>query len=111
MPLVEPGITLGELETRFARVRGHRMAKATIENALLILIAEQKGMALHDLLGRPAIPIPSGLSIGLQDTQDALLRAVDGAVERKYHRVKMKIKKGQDIAWVRAVRDRFPMCR
>ena len=81
LPLVEPGITLGELETRFARVRGHRMAKATIENACLVLIAEQKGMPLHELLGRPAKPIPSGLSIGLQETQDALLRSVEGAVE------------------------------
>ena len=108
LPLVEPGITLGELETRFGHVRGHRMAKATIENALLILIAEQQGVPLHALLGRPAVPIPSGLSIGLQDSPDALLRIVDRAVERKYHRVKMKIKQGQDVAWVRAVRDRFP---
>ncbi len=108
LPLVEPGITLGELETRFGHVRGHRMAKATIENALLILIAEQQDVPLHALLGRPAVPIPSGLSIGLQDSPDALLRIVDRAVERKYHRVKMKIKQGQDVAWVRAVRDRFP---
>ena len=40
LPLVEPGITLGELDTRFRRVRGHGMAKATVENACLILIAE-----------------------------------------------------------------------
>ena len=35
LPLVEPGITLGELDTRFRRVRGHGMAKATVENGLL----------------------------------------------------------------------------
>jgi O-succinylbenzoate synthase len=29
-------------------------------------------------------------------------------VAKKYQRVKMKIKKGQDVEWVRAVRDRFP---
>ena len=34
--------------------------------------------------------------------------AVERAVEKRYHRVKMKIKKGQDVDWVRAVRDRFP---
>lgn len=108
LPLVEPGITLGELETRFRHVRGHGMAKATVENALLILIAMQRGVALHELLGRPATKIMSGLSIGLKETQAELLDAVERALDRKYHRVKMKIRKGQDVDWVRAVRDRFP---
>jgi o-succinylbenzoate synthase len=108
LPLAEPGITLGELDARFRRVRGHGMAKATVENACLILIAMQKGVALHELLGRPAKRIPSGLSIGLQDTQEALLKAIERAVAKGYHRIKMKIKKGQDVEWVRAVRDRFP---
>lgn len=111
MPLVEPGMTLGELGTRFRHVRGHGMAKATIENGLLILIALQKGLPLHELLGRPAKKILSGLSIGLKETQAELLAAVDKAVAKKYQRVKMKIKKGQDVDWVRAVRDRFPDIR
>jgi O-succinylbenzoate synthase len=108
LPLVEPRITLGELEGRFRHVRGHGMAKATVENALLILVASQRGIALHELLGWPAAKIPSGISIGLKDTQQELLSAVDRAVARTYHRVKMKIKKGQDIEWVRAVRTHFP---
>jgi O-succinylbenzoate synthase len=108
LPLVEPGITLGELEGRFRHVRGHGMAKATVENACLILTATQRGIALHELLGRPARRVPSGISIGLKETQQELLAAVERAVARKYHRVKMKIKQGQDIEWVRAVRHRFP---
>jgi O-succinylbenzoate synthase len=108
LPLVEPGITLGELEGRFRHVRGHGMAKATVENGLLNLIALQKGFPLHELLGRPAKRIMSGLSIGLKETQADLLATVEKAVARKYHRIKMKIKKGQDVEWVRAVRDRFP---
>jgi O-succinylbenzoate synthase len=111
LPLVEPGITLGELEGRFRRVRGHGMAKATIENGLLNVIAIQKGVPLHGLLGRPAKKIMSGLSIGLKETPADLLAAVERAVARKYHRVKMKVRKGQDIEWVRAVRDRFPDLR
>ena len=111
MPLLEPGMTLGELGARFRHVRGHGMAKATIENGLLILIALQKGLPLHELLGRPAKKIMSGLSIGLKETQAELLAAVEKAVAKKYQRVKMKIKKGQDVDWVRAVRDRFPDIR
>ena len=111
LPLVEPGITLGELEARFRHVRGHGMAKATIENALINLIALQKGVPLHELLGRPAKKISSGISIGLKDTPAELLAAVENAVAKKYHRIKMKIKKGQDIEWVRTVRERFPDIR
>ena len=108
LPMVEPGIPVRELEARFRRVRGHGMAKATVENALLILIAMQRGVALHELLGRPRTRIPSGVSIGLKDTKAELLQAVARAVDRGYHRVKMKVKKGQDVDWVAAVRDRYP---
>jgi o-succinylbenzoate synthase len=111
LPVVEPGITLGELEARFRHVRGHGMAKATVENGLLNLIATEKDMPLHALLGRPARKIPSGLSIGLKETPAELLAAVERAVAKQYGRVKMKIKKGQDVEWVRAVRERFPDLR
>jgi O-succinylbenzoate synthase len=111
LPLVEPGITLGELEGRFRHVRGHGMAKATIENGLLNLIALQRGQPLHALMGRPAKRIMSGISIGLKGSQAELLAAVEHAVAKKYGRVKMKVKKGQDVEWVRAVRKRFPDLR
>jgi O-succinylbenzoate synthase len=111
LPLVEPGKTLGGLAEEFRHVRGHGMAKATIENGLLILTALLKGVPLCELLGFPAKRIMSGLSIGLKETPDKLLAAVEYAVERGYHRVKMKVKKGQDVEWVRAVRDRFPGLR
>ena len=108
LPLVESGITIGELDRRFRRVRGHQMAKATVENALIDLIAKRTGRPLHELLGHPRRRIPSGISIGLQETPAALLAAVDEAVAAGYHRVKLKVKRGQDVDWVRAVRERFP---
>jgi o-succinylbenzoate synthase len=111
LPLVGPGKTLGGLMAEFRHVRGHGMAKATLENGLLILIAQMKGLPLHELLGFPAKKIMSGLSIGLKESPAALLAAVEHAVERGYHRVKMKVKKGQDVDWVRAVRERYPKLR
>jgi O-succinylbenzoate synthase len=111
LPLVEAGMTMGELDGKFRHVRGHGMAKATIENGLLVLLALQKGVPLHALMGRPAKKVLSGISIGLKESQAELLAAVEKAVARKYGRVKMKVKKGQDVEWVRAVRDRFPDLR
>ncbi len=111
LPAVEPGLTFGEVEARFRRVRGNGMAKAAVENALLDLAAKREGVPLHALLGAEARPVPSGISIGLQDTVDALLAAVEEAVERGYHRVKMKIMRGRDVDVVRAVRERFPDVR
>ena len=111
LPLVEPGKPLGGLMAEFRHVRGHGMAKATVENGLLILIALQRGVPLHELLGFPAKKIMSGLSIGLKESPAALLDAVEHAVARGYHRVKMKVKRGQDVDWVRAVRERYPKLR
>ncbi len=108
LPLIEPGATIGEVMQKFRHVRGHEMAKATVENALLVCVALERGIPLHSLLGRPAKKIMSGISIGLRDTQTELLEAVESAVAKKYHRVKMKIKKGKDVEWVRAVREHFP---
>ncbi|MCU0231045.1 MAG: o-succinylbenzoate synthase, partial [Acidobacteria bacterium] len=87
LPCVEPGLTVGALAARFRRVRGHGMAKATVENALLDLLAKRSGQPLHELLGAPRKPIPSGISIGLQDSAEALLAAVAEAVLHGYHRV------------------------
>jgi O-succinylbenzoate synthase len=107
LPLVESNITMAALEQRFRRVRGHGMAKATIENALFDLIAKREGIPLHDLLGYRARPIPSGISIGIQDSVEELLEAVVEAVASGYHRVKMKIRRGCDVDRVAAVRERF----
>ena len=111
LPLVEPGLTMGGLEERFRRVRGHGMAKATLENGLLVLAALRKGVPLHELMGRPARTVMSGLSIGLKETKEELVEAVGRAVAKSYGRVKMKVRKGQDVDWVRAVRERFPDVR
>ncbi|MFA6954470.1 MAG: o-succinylbenzoate synthase [Thermoanaerobaculia bacterium] len=108
LPLVEPGITLGELDQRFRHVRGNMMAKATVENALVDLVAKRKRIPLYSLLGQRAIPIPSGISLGIQNSAAELVDAVAEAVGKGYHRVKMKVKRGCDVEMVAAVRKRFP---
>jgi O-succinylbenzoate synthase len=108
LPQLECPVTIGEIENRFRSIRGHYMAKAAVENALLDLLAKLKGLPLHQWLGFQARRIMSGISIGMPETMHDLLVSVEKAVAKKYHRIKMKIKRGQDLEWVAAVRQHFP---
>jgi O-succinylbenzoate synthase len=108
LPMVEPELTLADVLRSFRRVRGNAMARATVENALLDLLAKRRGVPLHAALGFPRKPIMSGISIGIQESPAKLLDAVADAVASRYHRVKLKIMRGKDVEWVAAVRQRFP---
>jgi O-succinylbenzoate synthase len=88
-------------------VRGHQMAKAAIEMAAWDLFARQQGVNLATLLGGTRRAIESGVSIGIQDSLDALLERI--AIERAagYRRVKIKIKPGWDVGAVERIRTAF----
>lgn len=51
--------------------------------------------------------IPSGVSVGITPSIDALIDAVEGYLEEGYQRIKIKIAPGWDLAPVAALRDRF----
>jgi len=108
LPELKPELSLAGLLRRWGRVRGNEMARAALENALLDLLAKRRGVPLHALLGFAATRVMSGISIGLQESIPALLDKVQEAVASGYHRVKMKIGRGHDVEWVKAVRERFP---
>ena len=55
----------------FRDVRGHRMAKAALENAVWELEAQKKRVPLARLLGGTRRVIPCGVSIGIQPSSDA----------------------------------------
>ena len=92
----------------FAYIRGNRMAKAAIETAQWDLEARRRNVPLATLLGGTRSEIPSGVSIGLQDSIDGLLRKVETEVAAGYQRIKIKIKPGRDLELLAAVRSRFP---
>jgi len=93
---------------RMARVRGHTMAKAGLEEALWDVEARQKGVSVAWLLGGVRPRIESGVSVGIQDTLDELLERVEGFLAQGYRRIKVKIKPGWDVEVVRALRQRWP---
>lgn len=105
-------LAYGELEPAdvapaLAWVRGHRMAKATVEMALLDawLRAENHSLAVY--LGAVRDSVPVGVSIGIMDGIPRLLDAVAEYFDQGYRRIKLKIEPGWDIEPVRAVRERF----
>ncbi len=97
-----------ELLPAFARVRGHEMAKAALEMAVWELWARRAQQPLWRVLGGRGGLIQSGVSVGLQRDEGALIEAVTREVAAGYRRVKIKIKPGRDLALVEALRKPFP---
>jgi O-succinylbenzoate synthase len=91
-----------------ARGRGHRMAKATIEQAIWDLHARRRGVSLSALLGGSRSRVATGISLGIQASPDALAAKVDEAVRAGYRRIKIKIRPGADTAFLEAAREACP---
>ncbi|MGE0407481.1 MAG: o-succinylbenzoate synthase, partial [Candidatus Korobacteraceae bacterium] len=91
-----------------ARVRGNRMAKAALENALWAAEAEQKRLPLWKLLGGTQREIACGVSIGIQDSVEQLLDKIDTELTAGYQRIKVKVKPGWDLDVLRRTRERWP---
>jgi O-succinylbenzoate synthase len=89
-------------------VRGHRMAKAAIENACWDLEAKRAGLPLWKHLGGVKSEIACGVSIGIQDSPEELLARIQKEVEAGYQRIKIKIKPGWDLNIVELVRKHYP---
>ena len=92
-------------------VRGHRMAKATIENACWDLEAKSLGVSLWKHLGGTQSEIACGVSIGIQDSLEILLEKIRKEVDAGYQRIKIKIKPGWDLKIIEGVRQEFPDIR
>ncbi|HEY7474446.1 MAG TPA: o-succinylbenzoate synthase [Vicinamibacterales bacterium] len=92
------------LHGRWARVRGHRMAKAALEMAAWDLQARREQRPLCELLGASARPIAAGVSIGIHESVDALVERVQAELADGYRRIKIKIKPGWDRGPVEAIR-------
>ncbi|MGA7685593.1 MAG: o-succinylbenzoate synthase [Terriglobales bacterium] len=91
----------------FARVRGHRMAKAGLENAVWDAEARQKQKPLWELLGGARREIACGVSIGIQDSPEQLLEKIATELDAGYRRIKVKVKPGWDLNVLEKIRARW----
>lgn len=98
----------GPIAEFFGFVRGHPMAKAGIEMAILDLFARKEGQPVSKLLGGRVGEIPAGVSLGIEARIGDLIARIEQAVARGYRRIKIKIKPRWDVDVTAAVRRRFP---
>lgn len=90
-----------------APVRGHRMAKAALEMAVIDAELRHRAVSLASYLGATSASVEAGVAVGITGSIDGLLAAVEGHAEEGYRRVKLKISPGWDTEPVAAVRNRF----
>lgn len=88
-------------------LRGHEMAQAAIEMGAWALAATQAGRSLSSLLGGTRKRIGTGISIGIQSSPEELADKAAKALGEGYRKIKLKIKPGQDLDYVHAVRERL----
>lgn len=105
--------TIEELHNSLKKIRGHHMAKSGIETAFYHLLSAAEGKSLAQYLGGTRTAIDVGISLGIpsgsegKSPQEELLDKVGSAVDKKYKRIKIKIKPGWDLEPIRVIRERF----
>jgi O-succinylbenzoate synthase len=110
--LIENSIaSSSEIPALLNTIRGHQMAKAGIENAFWDIEAQQKGIPLWKLLGGTQPEIACGVSLGIRESPDAVVRKIEEELRSGYQRIKLKIKPGKDLDYVAAARKTFPDIR
>src|SRR6266446_7638178 len=106
--LLQNGVSSGRhCPDLFARVRGHRMAKGGVENAIWDAEAQLRQQPLWKLLGGTRRDVASGVSIGIQDSLEQLMEKIATEVAAGYRRIKLKVKPGWDLNVLEKVRARW----
>ena len=88
-------------------VVGHPMAKSALEMAVIDAQLQLNGQSFKSYLGGVVDSVPSGVSVGIQDTVEETVRVIGDYLEEGYARIKLKIKPGKGLAAVAAVREAF----
>ena len=97
-----------DVARRTAWIRGHPMAKAAMEGAMLDAWLRARGESLASHLGGVRDRIMCGVSVGIAPSPEEMLEEIRGYLERGYRRVKLKIEPGRDVQVVRRIREALP---
>jgi o-succinylbenzoate synthase len=105
--MAAPGVTAARVQTVLAPVKGHEMAKAALETAILDVELRARQMSFAQYLGAVRDRVPVGVSVGIPGSLAELIGQVEGYLEQGYRRIKLKIEPGWDLEPIRAIRERF----
>lgn len=104
-----------EIPALLSDIRGHPMAKFSIEAAVWDAVAKTNSMRLADLFSAhlpeghtPRSTATVGVSIGIQDSIDKTLDIIALRLTQGYKRIKLKIQPGWDVDLARRVREVYP---
>jgi o-succinylbenzoate synthase len=100
-------VAAADVSTVLAPVRGHPMAKAAVEMAILDAELRAEERSFGEFLGAVRGAVDCGVSVGIHEEVRDLLRTVQRHLDEGYRRIKLKIEPGHDVEPVRAVRERF----
>lgn len=107
--LQEPEELIGWLTA----VRGHPLAKATLDQAAWDITAQRDGLSFAQKLAQPYAEAPKsrvkvGVSIGIQASVEKTMPVIANYLEMGYGRIKLKIKPGHDLELAQLARRTFP---
>ncbi len=100
-------VSAGRVSNLLAGVRGHPMAKAALEMAVLDAELRATGESLGEALGAARASVACGVSIGIPGSIDDLIEQVDEYLAEGYVRIKLKVEPGWDVEPLKAVRSVF----
>ena len=107
VPLLHGDTSADDFIFRAMPIRGNYMSKACVEAALLDLRLREQSVSLAKFLGATKTRVASGVSVGIQNSLDDLVRVVGEYLALGYLRVKLKIEPGSDIELVKTIRREF----
>ncbi|WP_088052299.1 o-succinylbenzoate synthase [Virgibacillus dakarensis] len=97
-----------ELQEKFNMYKRNNMAKSALEAAIWDLYAKSKGEPLSKALGGVKSTVEVGISLGIEDDVEDLLKSIQQKTDEGYRRIKVKIKPGKDINVLQQIRNNFP---
>ncbi|MBT2217965.1 o-succinylbenzoate synthase [Virgibacillus dakarensis] len=97
-----------ELQEKFNMYKRNNMAKSALEAAIWDLYAKSKGEPLSKALGGVKSTVEVGISLGIEDDVNDLLKSIQKKTDEGYRRIKVKIKPGKDINVLQEIRNNFP---
>lgn len=107
VPLLHGDSSAEDFILRASPIRGNYMSKACVEAALLDLTLREQNKSLASFLGATKTRVASGVSVGIQNSLNDLVRVVGEYLGLGYLRVKLKIEPGSDIELVKIIRKEF----